>query len=1506
MLLTIYNILPTLLFYSQPLKKPIGKEQGEAVASAIAMRVNHLEEEAFSYLASFNKLLGIKATSMSIDPNNPQLIYLEYGKREEAEKFRKYLPRAGALIPFVPAQLALLPTKEGVQEKQVVVERNISVHIAPEEHNSLFVFTEKVNEEGGLSFFYRMLIHDRMLELALATGGASENSTYLNAILEGRAGGRTDEFMQILSENIITYAKVFGESSPLARRYYATFTQSSIEDKGLAIEQFAIELERYRDRVRLERIALEKRAGEVKEEGGFLESDEQQKLELLKGREQRLARTLGIVQKESDAFSSGTAPWNVLQLKTLLTLLAQDKGSEHLVEVGERNPLIEKLTIDWRGEVISVELHKDLLAYKESLKRKGSPLSDHLDQLIYHEVARLSRKTGETIKPHLDAFEIQLNQLEGSQSLLALNLENLAQAKERQLFHLIQNHWHPSHPDLVSGAFPLYDDATFRKLPLQQQKIGLVIYSPTQTTMGPPVGLKTGSVYVIAKGVEQILKKLQENPNHPQNKRFLEDFGALQTLLQSNGFTSFSGATYPIDSAFAGDFIFENSDFYQEILKATRENFQVRGTKKFATLEFTDLEQRILALNRIETEQHEDLLKWRDEYRASQVKEELQAKYDVPPPTASPLWSNLKLSARKYFRGDERKILRWGLDLSGGKTVQIELRDRHGRVVTSDADIRQGIDELYGRVNKMGVSEVAIRQEGSNITLDFPSAQNISASSLVKASSMYFHIVNEKFSPYNKALSTAVNQFLQEIWNEAVITNQTEGEKINEIAWKHLYGEISEGELGEPMTEAAKVLYEQGLRLSNPYDDETPSSQFNDVLSKIALYRGESFSEWKGQSHPLLIVMKNYALEGANLTDVHSSYDPSRGNYLAFRVKSSQTLSDGQKLNPRDQFYNWTAPFSKEKIQGSPFGQYSGDEGWRMATILNGFVINAATISSPLRDSVSITGNFTQREASHLEADLKAGSLTFAPYILSEKNVSPELGLKDRTMGIIATIVALLLVIAVMVGYYRFAGVIASIAVVINLLIIWATLQNISATVTLAGIAGAILTVGMAVDANVLVFERIREEFALSKRLGLAVHAGYRKAFSAILDSNVTTIIAALILLQFDSGPIKGLALTLIIGIASSMFTALFMTRYFFAKWVENPKNKTLKMANFIKASRFNFLKYGKLSLYSAVGVALVGLYLLSVQKESIFGMDFTGGYRTQFEVSGTRGEEVQERVESALIAAGLSKQDFQVRSLSSANQVKLLLGRGMDKKGKPFYNMPLEIDAPGSAYSYQSNPRLVWVVEALRGEGIELTSSSLTHLDQNWTSISGQMSSAMRSSALWGLSIALLAILAYITIRFEFKYAISATLGLAIDLGVALAAIALFHALGAPVQIDLNTIAALMTIIGYSLNDTIIIFDRIREDLKSMKKASFTEVINHALNVTLSRTVMTSTTTLVVLLALITLGGSAIFGLSFVMVVGVVFGTFSSLFIAAPLLLFFHNQEHAKKEKMLPERKLR
>jgi len=300
--------------------------------------------------------------------------------------------------------------------------------------------------------------------------------------------------------------------------------------------------------------------------------------------------------------------------------------------------------------------------------------------------------------------------------------------------------------------------------------------------------------------------------------------------------------------------------------------------------------------------------------------------------------------------------------------------------------------------------------------------------------------------------------------------------------------------------------------------------------------------------------------------------------------------------------------------------------------------------------------------------------------------------------------------------------------------------------------------------------------------------------------------------------------------------------------------------------------------------------------------MDFTGGYALSFELQATSSANYRAQVEKALLNAGAGSQDFQIRELTPTTNIRLFLSKNLQQSGAPFYGMPASLDLKEPEFAYENNPKIVWIVQALQKESLNLTPQSLANLEKNWTEVSGQMSDSMRQNAVIGLLLALLCILVYITVRFEFKYAISATLCLAHDVIFTVGAIAILHKLGAPIQIDLNTVAALMTIVGYSLNDTIIVFDRIREDIRIMKRSTFTEIINHALNVTLSRTLITSGITLIVLLPLIGLGGSTIFSFAIVMAIGVVFGTLSSLFIASPLMRYFHNKEVMKQEKLHSE----
>ncbi len=1495
--LTVYNILPTVFFYTKPLNTPVDEKKATKIASDIMERVNHLEDDAQTWLTSFCKLLKLKPQSITIDQQNPQHISLTFKNAGDANTFRQHLSRAGSLISFVPSQLSLYNTDDTLT-KTVVVQRKIPLRFENEKKESYFQFSHKYDENHAPTPLYRALTFDRALQLAMAIGGPSENAKLVNAAISAQSPEEKQDLTLRLAQNLNSYVKVFGQSSELSKRYFASFSQIAVEDKAALIQNFSKTLEQTKDQLKLERISLQSEGQSLQAKGNFLETAKLQRLEQLSSYEKMLEDADALLKKHKSAFAAGKNPFSLETLSSKLEesyIASLDLNSSlQTLSFESRNPFIEKFIIDWSGENIDISLYPDLVTAKEKHLAQGNQfLKEQADQFIYNEIANDARVSGEIIKPVGNQFQIKLNNLEGSNGFLALRLSEIASARASEIEQMILAHWHPKHPDLEKGSFPIWNYETYKNLPDHEKKLGLLVYAPAMHSEMPRYGLHNSSIYVVAKGLDKIMQKLQVTPGSEDSQQFFKDFNALQGLLKQNSMFGYPGSTLP-SQELANHYVFEAEDFYLPVLKATREDFTVHGTRRYAVLEFTDNMQRILTENKIENRVHEDLLKWRDDYYAAQLSLGGVSPYDVPKPTHNILLDNIKLSFKKYFRGDDRKILKWGLDLSGGKTVQIELRDQSNRLVTNDSDINQGINELYERVNKMGVSEVSIRREGNFITLDFPGSQGLSANELIKASTMYFHIINEKFNERNPSLAEASNQFLQDIWNEAVVTGKKSREDINQIAWRHIHGDSLDADVIQPRSESARILFENGLRLASSHD-QPASNIFSDIFSEISLLRGDDFTQWQGKTHPLVITFRNYAVEGSNLKNVQGGYDQKKGNFLNFEIKGKETLKSGERVNPRDDLFAWTSQFSKDKIAGTPNASFSSNEGWRMAVLLNGTIITSPALGYPIKDGGVIEGSFTQREINQLEADLKAGSLTFTPRILSEKNVSPELGAKERTFGILATVVSLVLVVLCMILYYRFGGVIASIAVIVNLLIMWATLQNLDATLTLASIAGAILTLGMAVDANVLVFERIREEFAISGRLASAVHTGYRKAFSAILDSNVTTIIAALVLLQFDSGPIKGFAVTLIIGIASSMFTALFMTRYFFSGWVQNPKHTKLNMSQMIKSANFNFMKYSKVAFWAASVLILAGGFLFVQQRHTIMGMDFTGGYSLNLELEPKNDFNYRQAIENALVAKGAAPQDFQVRQLTPTNHIRLFLSKGMQQEGKPFFGMPLESEGTDTKYAYQTNPRIQWTVEAIEASGLVLSKDALKTLNHNWSEISGQLSDSMRNSALIGLGIAILCILVYITIRFEFKYAIASTLCLAHDIAITLASIAILNYFGLPIQIDLNTIAALMTIVGYSLNDTIIVFDRIREDLRLMRKSSFVEIINHALNVTLSRTTMTSMTTLLVLLPLVFLGGSTIFAFSLVMIIGVVFGTLSSLFIAAPILNYFHARQEEK-----------
>ncbi len=1500
LVLTLYNILPTIIFYSKPLKSPVDEKYAMQIAEQISDRVNGLEKESIEWVNSLANLLNVHPTEVSLNKDDRSVINVNFPNEKEAATFARMLPRAGSLIPFVPAQLTYLP---GDNPNSVQVLRNVGVHLADGKNSTLFRYAAK-QQGGKITDFYFDLTADRFTAATDLLGGTSPQALETMAVLEEK---NSNDGLLFLARKIAKVSENFA-GTDFAKRYFASFTQSDLpEGRGL-ITKLLAKMKESKQVLDREKQAISEVRKTKEQKGELIDQKQLERQEILTSQITALDKAIGALQANSSVEAHPVTPYTNKQIKEWLKSERAKNSAQSAVytlAIGEKNPYIKEAVLDWASDTITLRLHQDIAELRQI--QKGTEFQkiqqEEINRLLMNELARLQQATDETVAQGFADFKINLSNLAGAESVLALDLRQIANTISNETLAEIKREWKPTHIDLTADKLPVFDMQGYLAADSNQKRLCLVVVAPTKDAAF--TGLRHSSIYVIVRGMQNMMDQYNRFPGNPEAELFSKEIGKLNSLMQKRGFISYSGGALGANSEFSRDLIYELDDFYSTLLKATREDFTVLGSREFATLELSDVEQRIIVQNRIDDRIQEDILRSKEAYQAAQVSLDQTARFSVPPPVENAYFSNLKRAASAYFRGDDSKIIRWGLDLSGGKSVRIALLDHANKPVTDPAQLHQAVNELYQRINKMGVSERTIRIENSTIVIDFPGAQGLSAAELIKASAMYFHIVNEKFGPLNATLAKDVNEFLQDVWNEAVVTNQKDSEQLNHIAYNKLQTAAARTTSSSTgIKDSAQMLYDAGLRLANPLEFE-PTGSFDDSICMITRLRGDDPAEWNFRGHPLIIAFANYALDGSSLEGIQTSYDTSKGNILQFSVKSS--YAPGPRVHPsaspRDDFYNWTSQFSEEAIIGTPKEEISKGQGWRMAVILNGQIISAPTLNASLRDHAMISGNFTQREVTKLATDLRAGSLTFTPKILSEQNVSPELGKQERSSGIMAAIVAICLVFGCMISYYRFAGVVASVAVFFNMLIIWAVMQNIEMALTLPGIAGMLLTVAMAVDANVLVFERIREEFKHSGRIASAIHLGYKKAFTAILDSNLTTIIAAVILLQFDAGPVRGFAMTLVIGIVASMFTVLFMTRYFFAGWVQNPEHKELKMAEFIKASNFDFLKYTKPAFIITGIVLALGIATIATQYKSIFGMDFTGGYSLvvdlqEAKLANGKAVDYRERLSNALLKKGLSSKEFQIRELGRPNLLRIQLGVSVDLQGKPFYGMAQELtsDKDQFAYEYQKNPRIVWLVKAIESSGLKVKQSQYQTLNSGWTTMSGQFSDAMRNNAIWALSLALIAVLVYLAFRFEWKFAVAAVLGLVHDVVLTVCVAAIANKMGLPVQIDLEVIGALMTIIGYSLNDTIIVFDRVREDMRLMRKKSFAEIINHALNTTLSRTLMTSGITLLVLLTLVFLGGKSMFAFSFVMAVGVFLGTLSSLFIAAPILLFLETRGENKK----------
>ena len=553
----------------------------------------------------------------------------------------------------------------------------------------------------------------------------------------------------------------------------------------------------------------------------------------------------------------------------------------------------------------------------------------------------------------------------------------------------------------------------------------------------------------------------------------------------------------------------------------------------------------------------------------------------------------------------------------------------------------------------------------------------------------------------------------------------------------------------------------------------------------------------------------------------------------------------------------------------------------QIAIVLDGLVYSYPNVNEKIEGgNSSITGNFTPEEAQDLANVLECGKLPAPAKIIQESVVGPSLGAKSINAGLISFIIAFVLVLLYMILFYSRAGLAADIALLCNVVLLFGTLVSFGAVLTLPGIAGLVLTLGMAVDANVIIYERVKEELRAGKGLSKAIEDGYSNAYSAIIDGQITTLLTGIVLFVFGSGPVQGFATTLIIGIITSIVTSIFVTRLYFEGRLARGKNITFDnklTRNFLQNTKVNFLGKRKIA-YIVSGILVLASVVSIFTKGFTYGVDFVGGrtYVVKFDQN-VNTEDVRRDVVAAFDAVAEDGTSAEVKQFGSEDQVKITTTYKTDAEG-------VEVDEEVAGILYES----------LKGHfQTELTFPEFESTDQNPLGIissdkvGAAIASETKNSAILAVVIALAIIFAYIAVRFKgWTWGLGGVVGLAHTAIIVIGFFSIFTGiLPFTLDVDQTFIAAILTIIGYAINDTVVIFDRIREYKILHPKADFSKNVNAALNSTLSRTMNTSLTTLITMLAIAIFGGEAIRGLAVALILGIVIGTYASVFIATPIM---------------------
>lgn len=847
---------------------------------------------------------------------------------------------------------------------------------------------------------------------------------------------------------------------------------------------------------------------------------------------------------------------------------------------------------------------------------------------------------------------------------------------------------------------------------------------------------------------------------------------------------------------------------------------------------------------------------------------------------------DLFFEAFDKIKGDTRLA---SPDIFFTKTLSEEIKDLNASDDVVKPIIRRKIDDaivsafevLRERIDGFGVTQPNIQRLGNSgrVLIELPGAKDVKrALELVsQTAELQFW---ETYEQNNTSFSTFLIQANEKLKSLIEAPEQAE-EPVKE-----------ESELDSLLSDVTTDSLDLANQVNPLYDKLLPPNPGKNAMFRVAIKDTAEVGEYLRMPEvrrllPADIQQVKFAWERPATDDVEVI-----GLYALKSNRDNKPRMSGDVVSDaRDTFDQFGKPAitmsmnSKGAKEWQKLTSDANINNTGIAVVLDNKVYTApgcSVVGGISGGGTEITGTFTISETKDIANVLRAGKLPARAEIIQSEIVGPSLGQEAIDSGLMSFIIAMIIVLIWMVFYYGKAGLFSDIALLLNILLIFGVLTSIDAVLTLPGIAGIVLTIGMSVDANVLIFERIKEEIKKGKGKSQAVADGFNNALSSILDANITTGLTALILFVFGSGPIKGFATTLLIGILTSLFTAIFITRLL-VDWYLEGRTRTLDFSTGLTKNLFqninvNFL--GKRKIAYIISAILVGISLFSLLSQGLQqGVDFIGGrsYQVRFEKSVNSSEIASELNDPAVFGSGTL-----VKTFGDDNQIKI--------------TTPYKVDVEGIEVDEEIQTKLYTALQKYLPDGISQDDFIVGSDDKaigimQSVKVGPTIADDIKNNAFLAIIGSLAVVFLYILLRFrKWQFSLGAVAAVFHDVMIVLGIFSIFGAaniLPFSLEIDQAFIAAILTVIGYSLNDTVVVFDRIREIIGEKGWRGGTNV-NLALNSTLSRTLNTSLTTLVVLLAIFVFGGESLRGFMFAMIIGIIVGTYSSLFIATPVMFDF------------------